>query len=134
MLFRSPGHWINPRRISDDGVTTSSMSGEILQWSLSTGRLVRAFGGLADMAATNSVSPDGTLLAAMGTDRRLHVFDTSTGEQLLSLLGHPPGRIVGSVEFSKDGQRVYSLDSGGGVVTWSAEPTAATVDLKPAPQ
>jgi WD40 repeat protein len=101
---------------------TTSMSGEIVEHSLTTGEPLRVFRGLSDMAAMSCLSPDQSLLAAVGTDRRLHVFDTSTREQLLSLLGHPAGRLVNSVEFSKDGQRVFTLDLGGGLVTWDASP------------
>ena len=119
------GNWINPRRIGEDSALTVSMSGEVLERSIATGEVKRFYRGLSDMAAMSSLSPDGSLLAAVGTDRRLHVFDTATGDQLLSLLGHAPGRIVNSVEFSRDGERVYSLDSGGGLVIWDAGPTAA---------
>ena len=95
----------------------------IVEVSLTTGEHMRFYRGLSDMAAMSALSPDRSLLAAVGTDRRLHVFDANTREQLLSLIGHPPGRIVNSVVFSRDGQRVFTLDLGGGLVTWDASPS-----------
>ena len=117
-----PGNWINPRRVSEGSVMVTSMSGELVEVSLETGEHVRVYRGLSDMAAASCTSPDESLLAAVGTDRRLHVFDLGTRDQLISLLGHPAGRMVNSVEFSSDGQRVFTLDLGGGLVSWDATP------------
>jgi WD40 repeat protein len=79
---------------------------------------VRVFPGLTDMGLGSAISDDDTLLAAVGTDRRLHVFDRATGEQLISVLGHPPGRMVHAVEFSPSNSHVVTLDVGGGLAIW----------------
>jgi WD40 repeat protein len=73
---------------------------------------------MSDMARTAAISPDGSLLAAVGTDRRLHIFDTQTSEQLLSIMGHASGRMVTDVIFCKDGSRVLTIDNGGGLLDW----------------
>ncbi len=128
-ILREVGsNWINPRLIGPDRALTASMSGELVERVVTTGAAIRAFHGLADMASSSDVSPDGALVAAVGTDRRLHVFDMSSGDQLISLLGHPFGRMVSGVAFAGDGQSVFTLDSGGSVVTWSAVPGQTTVD------
>lgn len=127
-ILREVGsNWINPRLTGPDLALTASMSGELVERVVSTGKPIRAFRGLADMASSSDVAPNGQLMAAVGTDRRLHVFDMVTGDQLISLLGHPPGRMISGVVFSGDGQCVYTLDSLGGLVAWNAAPDATTV-------
>lgn len=70
------------------------------------------------MAYGSAISDDGSLLAGVGTDRRLHVFDRETAEQLVSVLGHPPGRLVHSVEFAPDASHLATLDADGGLAIW----------------
>lgn len=112
------GPWTGARLTRDDTALTGSFSGEIVERSLQTDSRVRIFRGLTDMGLGSAISDDDALLAAVGTDRRLHVFDRATGEQLISVLGHPPGRMVHAVEFSPSASHVVTLDVGGGVAIW----------------
>lgn len=61
-------------------------------------------------------SPDGTVLAVGLSDGELTLFDTATGEQLLSAWGHI-GMINGLV-FSPDGTSLYSSADDGLLVVW----------------
>ena len=58
----------------------------LIERDVRTGDRGRTYDGMSDMARAAAISPDGALLAAVGTDRRLHIFDTQTGDQLLSII------------------------------------------------
>ena len=112
------GPWTGARLTRNDTALTGSFSGEIIERSVRSDSRVRVFPGLTDMGLGSAISDDDTLLAAVGTDRRLHVFDRATGEQLISVLGHPPGRMVHAVEFAPSSSHVVTLDVGGGLAIW----------------
>ena len=113
-----PGYWTGMRSIGGDKVIVCALGGQVVERDVRTGERGRVFDGMSDMARTTAISPDGSLLAAVGTDRRLHIFDTQTGDQLLSIMGHAPGRMVTDVIFCKDGSRVLTIDNVGAVVDW----------------
>ncbi|MFM7807071.1 MAG: WD40 repeat domain-containing protein, partial [Planctomycetota bacterium] len=120
-----PGSFFSVRGTTPDGtVLAADMSGYVVERSLVDGGKVREFARLSDMATCTTLSPDGSMMAASGTDRRLHVFDRSTGDQLLSLMGHARGRRVMSVDFSADGERVLTLDNAGGLTIWDTRDLA----------
>jgi WD40 repeat protein len=112
------GPWNGARATASGSVLTASFSGEIVEREPLAGETLGVYAGLSDMAFGAAISDDDALLAAVGTDRRLHLFDRDTREQLASLVGHPPGRLVHGVEFSADGRRVVTLDTGGGLAVW----------------
>lgn len=122
----TPGSFFAVRSVTPEGhVFAASMSGNIAERILADGRLVRTYDRLSDMATCTALSPDGSLLVACGTDRRLHVFERDTAEQLLSLMGHAAGRRVMAVDFSAGGDRVISLDNAGGLMVWDTRRSAA---------
>ncbi|NBX25058.1 MAG: hypothetical protein EBQ99_03250 [Planctomycetes bacterium] len=112
------GAWVSPIRAGTDRVIYGSMSGEVIEVRLPQGDQVRAYSGVTDIPLCFALSPDGTRIAASGSDRRLHVFDRDSREQLLSISGHGPGRRVIGASFSPDGERVLTLDTGGTVLHW----------------
>jgi WD40 repeat protein len=65
-------------------------------------------------------SPDGRRLASAGLDETVKVWNTATGQEVLSLAGHPGA--VASVAFSPDGQRLASASLDGTVKVWDAGP------------
>jgi WD40 repeat protein len=65
-------------------------------------------------------SPDGKRLISGGQDRLVKVWETATGQELLSLQGHADG--VWGVAFSRDGQRLVSASTDGAVKLWEAGP------------
>jgi WD40 repeat protein len=106
------------RSIGTDRVVVCALGGQLVERDVRTGDRGRTYDGMSDMARAAAISPDGALLAAVGTDRRLHIFDTQTGDQLLSIMGHAPGRMVTDVIFCTDGSRVLTIDNVGAVVDW----------------
>ncbi|NBU42356.1 MAG: WD40 repeat domain-containing protein [Planctomycetia bacterium] len=121
-----PGSFYAVRGLTPAGtVLAADMSGFIVERDLSDGHEVRHYARVSDMASCSALSPDARLMAAAGTDRRLHVFDRQSGEQLLSLLGHQRGRRVMAIDFSAGGDRVLTLDNGGGIAVWDTRPPTA---------
>src|SRR4029453_4826626 len=51
-----------------------------------------------------AVSPDGSRIASAGGDGKAMVWDTATGQLLLTLAGH--GGRIGALAFSPDGERL----------------------------
>jgi WD40 repeat protein len=113
-----PGYWTGMRSIGGNRVVVCALGGQLVERDVRTGERGREYDGMSDMARTAAISPDGSLLAAVGTDRRLHIFDTRTSEQLLSIMGHPTGRMVTDVIFCADGSRVLTIDNAGGLLDW----------------
>jgi WD40 repeat protein/class 3 adenylate cyclase len=66
-----------------------------------------------------SFSPDGTLLAAAGRDRKVHIWDASTGTEIFTLAGHT--EFIFRLAFSPDGKHLASAGFDGIVKVWSLE-------------
>ena len=113
-----PGYWTSMRSIGGNRVIVCALGGQLVERDVRTGDRGREYDGMSDMARTATVSPDGSLLAAVGTDRRLHIFDTQSGDQLLSITGHADGRMATDVIFSAHGDRVLTSDNVGGLAVW----------------
>src|SRR5207244_2418061 len=74
----------------------------------------------------NSVafSPDGTLVVSGSSDETVRVWDSQTGDSVLSPLKWHTGR-VNSVAFSPDGTRIVSGAYDNTIVMWDARIGAA---------
>jgi WD40 repeat protein/tRNA A-37 threonylcarbamoyl transferase component Bud32 len=127
------GAWVSPIPAGKDRVIYGSMSGEVIEVRLPLGDQVRTYSGVTDIPLCFALSPDGERLAASGSDRRLHVFDRASREQLLSISGHGPGRRVIGASFSPDGERVLTLDTGGTVLHWVPRPSGRWTPKFPPP-
>ena len=126
-MRRSLGNtWIGARMTPQGTVLSGTFSGEILEHSADSDARFGVYRGLTDTAHGSALSDDGTLLAAVGNDRRLHVFDRDSREQLISILGHPPGRLVNFVAFTPDASQVVTLDVAGGLAIWDTRGIRST--------
>ena len=65
-------------------------------------------------------SPDGKRLASASVDQTVKVWDTTSGQETLTLKGHPSA--VMGVGFSPDGKRLASASMDQTVKVWDARP------------
>jgi WD40 repeat protein len=76
---------------------------------------------LPSLSITSLVySPDGKLLAGIGMDRTVKIWDADDGHLRLSLKGHT--RTVSGVVFSADGKRIYTVSADGTIKVWDTAP------------
>ena len=120
-----------------DVVYTGGYAGVVRSWDLGTGRNVATFPAFRssheryiDWVWSIGVSPDGSTLAAAGSERMIRVMDASTGERLSTLRFRPgegpgaPGAgeelagVTWSVEFSPDGSLLASASQDGVARLW----------------
>ncbi|MGW9169714.1 WD40 repeat domain-containing protein, partial [Agromyces sp. NPDC055657] len=62
----------------------------------------------ADRVRQVAFDPDGTMLASVGDDRRIRLWDWRNGTETFSA---ETDRLPAAVEFSADGERIYSRDA-----------------------
>ena len=66
-------------------------------------------------------SPDGSQLAAVGRDRKVHIWDANNGIEILTLAGH--NEFIVTLAFSPDGKQLASGSYDGQIKVWSLEPS-----------
>lgn len=76
----------------------------------------------------SAFSRTGKLLATVGADCAIRLWDAATGAALGDRMTH--SNAVRAVSFSADGRRLWSVDADGGVVCWNV---ARTTAIAPAP-
>src|SRR5262249_50581560 len=92
--------------------------GAVKLWELSSGveRPIPTGHGAKSLA----FSPDGKRLATAGTDQAVKLWDTATGQEVLSLHGHTEW--VFDVAFTPDGERLASASWDRSVRVWDGRP------------
>ena len=70
-------------------------------------------------------SPDGSRLATASDDRTIKLWDTTTGREVFTLLGHTGG--LRSLAFSPDGHRIISGGVDASARVWDATPLPPSV-------
>lgn len=93
--------------------------GNVRVYDMSTGKLLHKL--IGDFRVISVVfSPDGRRLASAGSDRIVRLWDTTTGQEVISLRGHEDS--IGRLLFSPDGHRLASASQDGMVRVWDASP------------
>jgi WD40 repeat protein len=95
---------------------------EVVIWDLSQEKPVLTLPGLTELAGNSgftsvAFSPDGKRLAA-SEGRTVRVWDTATGEEVLTLPGHEG--VVRRVAYSPDGRRLAAASQDRSVKIWDA--------------
>jgi WD40 repeat protein len=88
-----------------------------------TGRILHTLSGIGSLAVSGAVSPDGNLVAAADNQDRIGIWDTATGQHLVSFYRHRPQTDVATditLKFSPDGTLVLSADQSGVTFVWQA--------------
>ena len=101
--------------LAASGVT--GLRGEAVLWNLKTGQRQHTFSdGHRDTLYGAALSPDGTIAATAGYDRRIQLWNTRTGKPLRTLEGHN-GPVHG-IAFSPDGTVLASAGGDSAVKLW----------------
>src|SRR5262249_53605126 len=107
--------------LSPDGTRLAiggpTADGNVRVYDLTTGALLQILKGDIRVVSV-AFSPDGQRLASAGHDSIVRLWDTTTGQEVLSLRGHLD--LVGRVLFSPDGQCLASASADGTVRVWDA--------------
>lgn len=105
-------------RFSPDGqrIATTNLPPKL--WDAVTGQLLLTFGQPTGFLLNDlAFSPDGKRLAIARSDGIAQVFDTATGQELLTLSGHTSA--IFSIAFSPDGTRLATGSADGTTKVWN---------------
>jgi WD40 repeat protein len=110
--------------LSPDGkqVATFGWDGPVRLWDIESAKEVRSFGDVATHGVPQVYqvvfSPDGRFLATAGgdEDRKVHIWEVSTGREVRRFQGHATG--VCSVAFAPDGRTVASGGGESMILVW----------------
>lgn len=81
--------------------------------------LERILAGHGDRVRNIAISPDGSRIASAGGDQTARIWDTETGENLLTLTGHKS--YVEAIKFSPDGRHVATASRDRTIKFWNIE-------------
>jgi WD40 repeat protein/tRNA A-37 threonylcarbamoyl transferase component Bud32 len=109
------------------------IKGSVTIWELQYGRGIRTLRGLRGQIAYVQFSTSGRLIAALGNDWRVGIWDTKH-DQLLQILSAPQGFFTDNlgVAFSAD-DREFAFSSGTEAKAWNIETGAETGSWKMPP-
>ncbi len=93
-----------------------ALFGEVRQWNVADGKLVRVFEGHRDAIYSLALSPDGKILATGSYDQKIKLWDVEAGKEIKTLSGHN-GCVYGLV-FRPDGKILASASADRTVKLW----------------
>jgi WD40 repeat protein len=102
---------------SPDGKLLASGAPMVTVWDVATGRSIRTLPGTQHSAKSLAFSPDGKTLAAAYDDRRVILWDASTGRELW--VRQHAGQVTG-VDFAPSGELIATASTDLTVRIWEA--------------
>jgi len=94
----------------------AAVAGEVRQWNVAEGHLIRTFVGHKDAIYCLALSPDGKILATGSYDQKIKLWNTESGEELRTLSGH--NGCVYHLAFRPDGKILASASADRTVKLW----------------
>jgi len=94
----------------------NGLFGEVRQWNVADGKLVRTFEGHRDALYSVAVSPDGKTLATGSYDQKIKLWNVESGEEIRTLSGH--NGCVFDLAFRPDGKLLASASADRTVKLW----------------
>lgn len=110
---------------------TPGLSGRAVEVSLSSQKILREYAGHADILYAVAWSPDESIVATAGYDRRVRLFNSASGELLRELNGH--NGAVFDLQFNADGSLLASASADATVKIWHVS-TGERLDTLSQPQ
>jgi len=120
--FQVPDGKVNDVRVSGNGqrillaTGTPGLSGRALELTIGGSAIQREFAGHDDILYAARWSPDGSIVATAGYDRRIVLHDAQTGTKLRELTGH--NGAVFDLDFSPDGSLLASASADATIKIW----------------
>jgi WD40 repeat protein len=93
-----------------------ALFGEVRQWNVADGKLIRVFEGHRDALYAAALSPDGRILATGGYDQKIKLWNVETGAEIKTLSGH--NGCVHGLAFRPDGKILASASADRTVKLW----------------
>src|SRR5882724_63792 len=93
-----------------------AIAGEMRQWRVADGELLRIFSGHKDAIYAMALSPDGKMLATGSYDQKIKLWDIVTGKEIKTLSGH--NGCVYHLAFRPDGRILASASADRTVKLW----------------
>lgn len=136
VLFQSKDNGVREMALrSDLGAAAVLGDGQARVFDLQTGDVIAQRDDADGLLATGAFSGDGTLLATIGRDNRLRVWDARSLECVRTIADEVPCWIPGQMEcvptFSPDGRLIAAAKSDGSVGLWDPESGGLTRTLQP---
>ncbi len=113
---------VNGLAFSADGTRLFSaggdggLPGEVREWNVTDGMLLRSYEGHSDAVYGIAISPDGKFLATGSYDQKIKIWDTGSAKEIRTLTGH--NGCVYALAFRADGKILASASGDRTVKLW----------------